>query len=110
MNDTTHRPAQSLFNDHLRWFKLRKMITPNIQEGGKMFGLEGEMLQRVAGIDKSIAEEFLERSSYEHVVLPERRKCLKGKVMIQEEEQAKEEAENKREGLVLWTDGTRTND
>jgi len=37
-------------------------------------------------------------------------RCLKGKVIIQEEEQAMEEAKREKDGLVLWTDGSRKED
>jgi len=38
------------------------------------------------------------------------KKWLKGQVIIQEEEQALEEARKERDGLVLWTDGSRKED
>jgi hypothetical protein len=47
---------------------------------------------------------------YEGTTLPEIKKRLNGQVIIQEEEQALEEAKSEREGLVLWTDGSRKED
>jgi hypothetical protein len=38
------------------------------------------------------------------------KKRLKGQVIVQEEEQALKEARKEREGLVLWTDGSRKED
>jgi len=68
------------------------------------------MLQRVEGIDECIQEEILETRCYEYAVLPESRQSLTGKLIIQEEEQAKKEVEREREGLLLWTDGSRKED
>jgi len=51
-----------------------------------------------------------ERRSYERTTLPMEKRSLKGKVIIQDEEQALKEAKLEREGLVLWTDGSRKED
>jgi len=47
---------------------------------------------------------------YEGTTLLEIKKRLRGQVIIQEEEQALGEARKEREGLVLWTDGSRRED
>jgi len=69
------------------------------------------VLQRVEGINELIPEDKpLERRSYERTTLSTEQRRLKGKVIIQDEEQAMEEAKVEREGLVLWTDGSRKED
>jgi len=75
-----------------------------------MLETRGNVCQRVQGIDELIPEEFRERRIYQPTTLPKVRKSLKGKVIIQEEEEAKREAVMEREGLVLWTDGARKED
>jgi len=57
-----------------------------------------------------IPEEFLEERRHERTTLPTIKKSLKGKVIIQDEEQALGEPKNDIEGLVLWTDGLRKKD
>jgi len=52
----------------------------------------------------------LEWRRYEGTTLPEVKKRLQGQVIIQDEEQALEEAKKERDGLVLWTDGSRKED
>jgi len=65
----------------------------------------------VEGIDELIPENKpFERTSYERTTLPTERRCLKGEVLNQDEEQALEEARLEREGLVFWTDGSRKED
>jgi len=65
----------------------------------------------VEGIDELIPEDRpFERRSYERTTLPKENRRLKGEVIIQEEEQALKEAKLEREGLVLWTDGSRKED
>jgi ribonuclease HI len=64
----------------------------------------------VEGINELIPDEFLERRSYERTTLPKIQESLKGEVIIQDEEQALEEAKRRRDGLVLWTDGSRRED
>ena len=60
------------------------------------------------GIDELIPEDKpFERRSYERTTLPMERRSLKGKVIIQDEEQALEEAKAERDGHVFWTDGSR---
>jgi hypothetical protein len=86
------------------------MMMPDMLGGGRMIELEGTVVNRVEVIDKLIPEEFLENRSYERTTLPEDKKILYGKVIILEEEQALEEARKKRDGLVLWTDGSRKED
>jgi len=69
------------------------------------------VLQRVEGIAELILEDKpFERRSYERMTLSIEKRCLKGKVIIQDEEQALQEAKLEREGLVLWTDGARKED
>jgi len=110
MNDAALRPAESLLNNRLRRYKLRQMKMPDLQGRGKMSEPEGFKLNRVEGIDELIPEGFLERRCYEYSTIPESEISLKGKVIIQEEEQADAEARREREGLVLWTDGSRKED
>jgi len=65
----------------------------------------------VEGIDELIPEDKpFERRSYKRTTLPTEKRCLKGKVIIHDEEQALKEAKLEREGLVLWTDGSRKED
>jgi len=76
-----------------------------------MLEMEGNVVRRVEGIDELIPEDYpLQRRMYEGTTLLEIRKRLQGQVIIQEEEQALEEAKREREGLVLWTDGSRKED
>jgi len=76
-----------------------------------MLEVRRNVLQRVEGIDELIPEDKpFERRSYERTTLPTEKRCLKGKVIIQDEEQALKEAKLEREGLVLWTDGSRKED
>jgi hypothetical protein len=90
---------------------MRQMMTPEATGGGKMLETEGGVVRRVEGIDELIPEDYpLEKHFYEGTTLPEVRKRLKGRVIIQQEEQALEEARKEREGLVLWTDGSRKED
>jgi len=65
----------------------------------------------VEGIDELIPEDKpFERRSYERTTLPIVKRSLKGKVVIQDEEQALKEAKLEREELVFWTDGSRKED
>jgi ribonuclease HI len=57
-----------------------------------------------------IPEELLERRSDETTTLLKNRKSLKDKVFILEEEEAKREARKERDGLDVWTDGSRKED
>ena len=110
MNDAGLRPAEPLLNNRLRRYKVRQMMMPDFKGGGRLLETRGSVCQRVEGIDELIPEEFCERRIYETTTLPKVRKSLKGKVIIQEEEEAKREAGKEREGLVLWTDGARKED
>jgi len=84
---------------------------PDATGGGKMMEMEGNVVRRVEGIDELIPEDYpFEKRRYEGTTLPEIKKRLQGQVIIQEEEQALEEARKEREGLVLWTDGSRKED
>jgi len=108
MNDVGLRPAKALINNRSRRYKLRQMMMPDAQGGGRMLEVRRNVLQMVEGIDEFIPEDKpFERRSYKMTTLPMERRCLKGKVIIQDEEQALEEARLEREGLVLWTDGSR---
>jgi len=75
-----------------------------------MIRQEGQYAHRVDRIHVLIPEEFCERRRYEYVTLPESQQSLGGQVIIQKEKLAKAEAELDREGLVLWTDGSRKED
>jgi len=110
MNDAGLRPAEPLLDNRLRRYKVRQMMMPDFKGGGRMLETRGSVCQRVEGIDELIPEEFCERRIYETTTLPKSRNSLKGKVIIQEEEEAKREAVMEREGLVLWTDGVRKED
>ena len=62
-------------------------------------------------IDELIPEDYtLERRRYEGTTLQEVKKRLKRQVIIQDEEQALGEGRKVRDGLVLWTDGSRKKD
>jgi ribonuclease HI len=111
MNDAGLRPANALLNNRVRRYKMRQMMMPDASGGGRMLEMEGNVVHRVEGIDELIPEDYpLEWRRYEGTTLPESRKRLKGQVIIQDEEQALEEAKKERDGLVLWTDGSRTED
>jgi hypothetical protein len=87
------------------------MMMPDASGGGRMLEMEGNVVHRVEGIDELIPEDYpLEWRRYEGTTLPEVKKRLKGQVIIQEEELALEEAKKERDGLVLWTDGSRKED
>jgi len=53
-NDARLRPAVSLLNNRVRWYKLRQMIMPDDQGGGKSLDIRRNGLQRVEGIDQLI--------------------------------------------------------
>jgi ribonuclease HI len=87
------------------------MMMPDALGGERMLEMEGNVVHRVEGIDELILEDYpLEWRRYEGTTLPEVKKRLKGKVIIQDEEQALGEAKEERDGLVLWTDGSRKED
>jgi hypothetical protein len=86
------------------------MKMPDGDGGGRMLNLERGVLQRMEGIDELIPEEFRERRFYERTTLPKVKESLKGKVIIQDEEEAMKEAKKERDGLVLWTDGSKKED
>jgi len=111
MNDAGLRPANAILNNRVRRYKMRQMMMPDASGGGRMIEMEGNVVRRVEGIDELIPEDYpFEKRRYEGTTLPEIKKRLKGQVIIQEEEQALEEARKEREGLVLWTDGSRKED
>jgi len=111
MNDAGLRPAMALLNNRVRRSKLRQMMMPNAQGGGKMLDIWRNVLQRVEGIDELIPEDKpFERRSYERTTLPTEKRRLKGEVIIHYEEQAVVEAKLERDGLVLWTYGLRKED
>jgi len=111
MNDAGLRPANAILHNRVRRYKMRQMMMPDASGGGRMIEMDGNVVRRVEGIDELILEDYpLERRFYEGITLPEVKKRLKGQVIIQDEEQALEEAKREREGLVLWTDGSRKED
>jgi len=111
MNDAGLRPANAILNNRVRHYKMRQMMMPDATGRGKMIEMKGNVVPRVEGIDELIPEDYpLERRRYEGTTLPEVKKRLRGQVIIQEEEQALEEARKEREGLVLWTAGSRKED
>jgi len=111
MNDAGLRPANAIVNNRIRQYKMRQMMMPDANGGGKMIETQDGVVRRVEGIDELIPEDYpFERRCYEWTTLLEDKKRLKGQVIIQEEELALEEAKKEREGLVLWTDGARKED
>jgi len=111
MNDAGLRPATALLNNRVRRYKLRQMMMPDAQGGGRMLEVQRNVIQTVEGIDELIPEDKpFERRSYERTTLPTDRRSLKGRMIIQDEEQALKEAKWEREGLVLWTDGSKKED
>jgi len=110
MNEAGLRPAEAMLNNRVRRYKLRQMKMPDGNGGGRMLKLRRGVLQRVEGIDELIPEEFEEKRFYERTTLPTVKESLRGRVIIQEEEEAIAEAEKGRDGLVLWTDGSKKED
>jgi len=111
MIDAGLRLAVALRNIRIRRYQLRQMMMPDAQGGGKMLEVWRNVTQGVEGIDELIPEDKpFERRCYERTTLPKENRCLKGKVIIQDEEQALKEAKLAREGLVLWTDGSKKED
>jgi len=111
MNDAGLRPAKALLNNRVRRYKLRQMMMPDAEGRGKMLEVQRNILQRVEGIDELIPEDKpCERRSYKRTTLPIETRCLKGKVIFQDEKQALKEAKLEREGDVFWTDGSRKED
>jgi len=111
MNDAGLRPAKALLNNQVRRHKLRYMMMPDAKGRGRMLEVRRNVLQRVEGIDELIPEDKpFERRSYERTTLPTEKRCLRGKVIIQDEKQALLEAKLERDGLVFWTDGSRKED
>jgi len=110
MNDAALRLAEAFLNIHFRHYQLRQMMMPDALGRGRMIRQEWPMAHSVEGIEELIPEECLERRSYEYATLPDSRQCLGDTVIIQEEALAKKEAEEDREGLVLWTDSSRKQD
>jgi len=86
MNDAGLRPAEAVLNTWVRRYKLRQLMMPDAQGGGRMLETRGKVVHRVEGIDELIPEEFHERRSYERTTLPSSRRRLGGKVIIQDEE------------------------
>jgi hypothetical protein len=111
MNEAGLRPANVILNNRVRRYKMRQIMMPDALGGGIMLEMEGNVVHRVEGIDELIPEDYpLEWSRYEGTTLLEVKKRLKGEVIIQDEEQAFGEAKKERDGLVLWTDGSRKED
>jgi len=111
MNDAGLQPTKALLNNRVRRYKLRQMMMPDAQGGGRMLEIRRHVIQRVEGIDKLMPEDRpFERRSYERTTLSTERRSLKGKVIIQGEKQAMVEAKRERDGLVFWTDGSRKED
>jgi len=111
MNDAGLQLAKALFYNRVQRYKLRLMMIPDAQGGGRMLEVPSNVFQRVDGIDELIPEDkTFERRSYKRTTLSMERRSLKGKVIIQDEKQAMEEAKRERDGLIFWTDGSRTED
>jgi len=108
MNDAGLPPAVAFLNNCVGRCKLRQMMMPDAQGGGRMLDIQRNVSQGVEQIDELIPEDKpFERRSYKRTTLPTERRCLKAKVIIQDEEQALKEAKLERGGLVFWTDGSR---
>ena len=87
MNDAGLQPAKALLNNRVRRYKLRQMMMADAQGGGRMLGVRRNVSQRVEGIDELITEDKpFKRRSYERMTLLTEKRCLKGKVIIQDEE------------------------
>jgi len=56
MNDAGLRPAKALLNNRVRRYKLRQMMMPDAQGGGRMLEVRRNVLQRVEGIDELIPD------------------------------------------------------
>jgi len=70
MNDAGLRPAKALLNNRVQRYKLRQMMMPDAQGGGRMLEVRRNVLQRVEGIDELIPEDKpFERRSYERTTL-----------------------------------------
>ena len=111
MNDAGLQPAKAVLNNRVRRYKLRQIMMPDAQGGGRMLEVQRNVLQRVEGNDESIPEDKpFERRSYERMTLPMEKRPLKGEMIIQDEKQALKEAKEEWEGLVFWTDGSRKED
>jgi len=111
MNGVGLRRVMALLNDRVQQYQLRQMMMPSAQGRGRMLTVQMNVLRGVEGIEELIAEDKpFERRSYERMTLPTEKRCLKSKVIIQDDEHALEEAKLEREGLVLWTDGSRKED
>jgi len=89
MNDAGLRLAKAIHNDCSRHNKLMQMMMPDSTGGGRMLERRGSVCQTVEGVDELIPEDFLERRRYERTTLRKSRESLKGKVIIQNEDQAK---------------------
>ena len=111
INDAGLRPAKAVLNNQVRQYMLRQTMMPDAQGQGRIFEIPRNVSHRVEGIDELILEDKpFERRSYERTTLSTEIRRLEGKVIIQDEEQALEEAKLEMDGLVLWTDGSRKED
>jgi hypothetical protein len=111
MNDAGLRPVEPRLNVRVWRYKMRQMMMPDATGGGRLIEMDGNVVRRVEVIDELIPEDRpFEQRQYERTTLPEVRKSIMGKVIILEEERALEEAKKERDGLVLWTDGSRKED
>jgi hypothetical protein len=87
MNDAGLRPANAILNNRMRRYKMRQMMMPDAEGGGRLLEMEGNVVQRVEGIDELILEDYpFEKRRYEGTTLPEIRKRLRGQVIFQDEE------------------------
>jgi len=70
MNDAGLGQTKALVNNRVRRYKLRQMMPPDAQGGGKKLNIQRNVLQRVEGTDELIPEdEPFERRSYERTTL-----------------------------------------
>jgi len=111
MNEIGLGPAQALLNNRNRRYKLRQMTMTNATGGGRMLEIRTNVSQQMEGIDGlNIEDQPVERRSSERTTLSMCRNSFTGTVIIQDKEQMLKDTKLEREGLVLWTDGSRKED
>jgi ribonuclease HI len=98
------RCATSLLNNRGRRFALRLASLPQGDGAGDIIGGKSELGKRLTtwlGLDGE--------SDYERTVVCEE-EVLPAEIAVNDRKTALEEAESPRDGLTLWTDGSRTED
>jgi hypothetical protein len=95
------RPATNQLENRQRHFALRLLSLP-----------QGEAARNVVGADTAVGKRLATALKYtwtetEATVLPKKHQMFDVRVIQDEKEAAKKEAEKEREGLVMFTDGSR---